>query len=736
MRFGLVLTAIILACSSAKTDEATKESTAKSAARTVEQLAADAKPSVVVILFTGRDGKQQGLGTGFVISADGLIATNNHVIGEARPIKVQTSDGTRYDVTSIHASDRNLDLALLKIDAKGLKPLALGDATKAKPGQAIVALGHPRGLEYSVVAGVLSGQRDLEGQSMLQIAMPIEQGNSGGPVLDMEGNVLGIVTMKSLVTANLGFAVAAAKLKPLLDRPNPIPMDRWLTIGQLDKSEWKTLYGSGWRQRAGRIIADGAGTGFGGRTLCLSQRPAPKLPYELAVTVRLNDEKGAAGLIFGGDGGDRHYGFYPSGGRMRLTKFNGPDVLSWKILKEFATPHYRPGDWNTLKVRLEKDKVLCHVNDELVADVVDPDLAGSVAGLAKFRDTVADFKRFQMGSTVATSKVPEKLVAELQKTLTGLKFDHVLEGKELDPLVKSSRESLAVLRDRARQLEKQAERLRKLAGTVHQESVLAELAKVFEADEAKVDLGRAALLLARLDNEELDVDAYVHEMDRLARDIRKGLAKDADEKARLAAINKFLFEERGFHGSRVDYYSRPNSYLNEVIDDREGLPITLSVLYLELARRLNVSVVGLGLPGQFVVRFEPAQGPAQVIDVYERGKLLSEKETSDRVLRMTGKPIEKKHLEPVSKKAIVVRMLHNLLNVAQHEEDRDGMQRYLDAILKLDAEAHEDRWIRAVLRFQAGERDSARHDVEYLLDHAGDKLDVNRVRELHRLLMR
>ena len=75
---------------------------------------------------------------------------------------------------------------------------------------------------------------------MLQIAIPIEQGNSGGPVLDMQGRVVGIVTMKSLVTANLGFAVPVNALKPLLEKPNPVPMERWLTIGVLDKSEWKT----------------------------------------------------------------------------------------------------------------------------------------------------------------------------------------------------------------------------------------------------------------------------------------------------------------------------------------------------------------------------------------------------------------------------------------------------------------------------------------------------------------
>src|SRR5262245_5897780 len=350
----------------------------KKAPKTVEQLAENAKESIAILYYTGRDGKQQGLGTGFVISADGLIATNLHVIGEARPINVQLADGSKHEATIVQASDRKFDLAIVKIDVKEkLKPLPLGDASNLKQGQALVALGHPRGLEYSVVAGVLSGKRDFDGVSMLQLAIPIEQGNSGGPVLDMQGRVVGIVTMKALVTNNLGFAVPVNALKQIHERPNPITMEQWLTIGALDKSEWKTLFGARWRQRAGRILADGAGTGFGGRTLCLSQRQPPEFPYEATVTVKLDDEAGAAGLIFGGDADGKHYGFYPTGGKLRLTRFDGPNVFSWKIIFDQPSAAYRPGDWNTFRVRIEKDKFTCYCNDEKITDLANPDYYGT-----------------------------------------------------------------------------------------------------------------------------------------------------------------------------------------------------------------------------------------------------------------------------------------------------------------------------------------------------------------------
>ena len=175
---------------------------------------------------------------------------------------------------------------------------------------------------------------------MIQLAIPIESGNSGGPLLDMKGRVQGLLNMKSAVTANLGFAVPVNALKTLLDRPNPVPMQRWLTLGALNPKEWTPLMGARWSRRAGRIQVEG--WALGGRSLCLWQKEVPPRPYELSVMVKLDDESGAAGLAFESDGGDRHYGFYPTAGQVRLTRFDGANVFTWTILKELKTPHYRP----------------------------------------------------------------------------------------------------------------------------------------------------------------------------------------------------------------------------------------------------------------------------------------------------------------------------------------------------------------------------------------------------------
>jgi regulator of sirC expression with transglutaminase-like and TPR domain len=231
------------------------------------------------------------------------------------------------------------------------------------------------------------------------------------------------------------------------------------------------------------------------------------------------------------------------------------------------------------------------------------------------------------------------------------------------------------------------------------------------------------------------VDAYRGEVERMAGKVRDRLPKDAKGADKLAALNKYLFQERGFHGSRGDYYNRSNSYLSEVIDDREGLPITLSVLYMELARRLGVKVEGVGLPGHFVVRHVPDKGEPQLIDVYEGGAPLSKEEAGKKSEDITGRPLREEYLKPVGRKAVVVRMLHNLLNVARGERDAPAMLRYLDAILVVSPDLAEERGLRLGLRAQQGDRTGAVEDCDWLLEHRPEGLDVERVEQMRRLLI-
>ena len=668
--------------------------------------------SVVVVRQYGRDGKQDGVGAGFVVAADGLIATCLHVIGEARPITIELADGRRFDATEVFASDRKLDLALVRIAASNLPALKLGDSAALPQGAPVIAFGNPAGLEHSVVQGIVSAKRDFDGVELIQLAIPIEPGNSGGPLLDTKGRVQGLLNMKSAVTANLGFAVPVNALKTLLERPNPIPISRWLTLGALNPTEWKPTMGARWSRRAGRIQVEGLGAGFGGRSLCLWQKEIPPPPYEVAVTVKLDDESGAAGLVFGSDGGDQHYGFYPTAGQMRLTRFDGPDVFSWTILKDFKTPHYQPGVWNTIRLRVETNRIVGFVNGVQVMESSDDAWRGGKVGLAKFRNTQAQFKDFRVGTNLAAAAGLAQKPADQE----------------------GSREQLLA---RAAALDKESMALRRAATTAHEKQISEALVMALSGEEQAIDLFRAALLVAKLDNPELDLDSYRAEFTSLGDALKQKLPPGADDAAKVAALSQFLFIDQGFHGSRTDYHNRANSYLNEVMDDREGLPITLAVLYLELARHLGLTnVTGVPVPTHFMVRFQPNGGREQIIDVFDHGKMLTRSEAVELVADNADR-IDEDSFKAAKKREIITRMLHNLLGLAQRGGGSGGAGdalRYLNVILALNPDSAADRFQRARLLMQRGDSLAAKEDLRWLIEKAPAGIDLERLGELYRSL--
>lgn len=731
-----VVVALVVAAAASHGSAADPQTAAPAAPpKSVEEIAKQSKKSVVTIRFQGRRESDAGLGTGFVVG-DGLVATNLHVIGEARPITVELADGTAHEATAVHATDRDGDLAVVRIAANGLVPLPLAEAGPLVDGQEVIAVGNPHGLKRSVVAGRVSALREMNGIEMIQLALPVEPGNSGGPLLDREGRVQGIVSMKSLVTPNLGFAVSVARLRALLDRPNPVSMDRWLTIGAIDPAEWTPIGGARWRQRAGRISVSGAGNGFGGRSLCLAVAKPPEPPYELAVWVKLDDEAGAAGLAFAADGADRHYGFYPTAGRLRLTRFDGPDVLSWRILDEQASPRYRPGEWNHLRVRVEADRTSCFVNDAPVFTTATPALAGGRVGLAKFRDTEAEFRGFAAARDLPRAAPPADVMARIEAATAGLFQDDGRAGDEsvreqiVQRLLPDGPLARAGLLREAAELQQRAERLEALAASVHERRTLDELGRLVGVADAEIDLFHAALLIAKLDNPDLDVAASRRELDRLAADVARAVPAKADEAVTLATLNRVLFDELGFHGSRGDYYNRSNSYVNEVLDDREGIPITLAIVYMTLARRLGLTVEGVGFPGHFLVRYEPAGGEPRWLDVFERATERTREDLAARRREEAGTELTDDDLAVAAPRAILARMVNNLLGIAVREGDQADMLRYLDAILVINPDSARDRTMRMVTAARLGRREAAVADARWLLERMPPEIDLEQVRGL------
>jgi len=184
-------------------------------------------------------------------------------------------------------------------------------------------------------------------------------------------------------------------------------------------------------------------------------------------------------------------------------------------------------------------------------------------------------------------------------------------------------------------------------------------ADLAELPDNQIELDEAALWIAAEEYPELDVSAYLGELDALAEAARERLEGAGDGPERIARINRFLFVEAGFQGDRDNYYDPRNSYLNEVLERRRGIPITLSLVYLSVAGRLGLSVRGVGFPGHFLLKW--LGDPETLVDPFE-GKPLSVQDC-ERRLHASGEsmPLQPElHLRSASPREILARLLGNL----------------------------------------------------------------------------
>jgi hypothetical protein len=186
---------------------------------TPAQIVARSTPAIVTIRSA------TGLGTGFVVRKDGWIVTNMHVIAGERELTVTTADKRELPVIEVIGADQARDLAIVRVDARDLAVLVLGDSDAVRAGDAVVAIGHPLGLEDTVSNGLVSAVRVVDAElTVLQISAPIAPGSSGGPLFSDRGEVIGVATAFSTEGQNLNFGVPVRYLKPLLDSPRPVPL--------------------------------------------------------------------------------------------------------------------------------------------------------------------------------------------------------------------------------------------------------------------------------------------------------------------------------------------------------------------------------------------------------------------------------------------------------------------------------------------------------------------------------
>jgi S1-C subfamily serine protease len=204
----VILSSLVAVCLSA--------SAAQEAVTDVVKRSSDA---VVLIVISNSAGQETALGSGFLVSADGEIVTNYHVIKEAHSAVVKLSNGAFFPVSGVLASDANKDLAIIKVNGKNLPFLTLGDIEKLHVGDHVVAIGSPLGLEGTVSDGIVSAaDRSLDGKKWIQTTAAVSHGNSGGPLLDMNGHVVGVITLggNPALVQNLNFAIPCNDVTSLL----------------------------------------------------------------------------------------------------------------------------------------------------------------------------------------------------------------------------------------------------------------------------------------------------------------------------------------------------------------------------------------------------------------------------------------------------------------------------------------------------------------------------------------
>jgi regulator of sirC expression with transglutaminase-like and TPR domain len=178
---------------------------------------------------------------------------------------------------------------------------------------------------------------------------------------------------------------------------------------------------------------------------------------------------------------------------------------------------------------------------------------------------------------------------------------------------------------------------------------------------ARVDLPRVALEIASDAYPGLDIDAYLSRINDLASRVRQRCVTGAKPRAILGHLNWVLFVEEGFRGNESEYYDPRNSYLNEVLDRKTGIPISLSVLYAAVAAPLGLDLVGVNLPGHFVLALKGSE-PALYVDAFHDGEILDRTACERLVAGVLGRPIvlDEHDLVPADATAIVARMLRNL----------------------------------------------------------------------------
>jgi regulator of sirC expression with transglutaminase-like and TPR domain len=187
------------------------------------------------------------------------------------------------------------------------------------------------------------------------------------------------------------------------------------------------------------------------------------------------------------------------------------------------------------------------------------------------------------------------------------------------------------------------------------------LAEIDRPDE-RIDLAKAALHIAQIEYPDLEIAKYLDRLETMGRAVATKLPADRYPLKVIQTINGYLYDEIDFRGNESDYYDPRNSFLNDVLDRRTGIPITLALVYLEIAKRIDFPMVGIGMPGHFIIR-PSFQDAGIFVDVFNRGEILFVEDCRQKLMSLYQQDIPflpPEVLQPVTNRQILFRMLNNL----------------------------------------------------------------------------
>jgi regulator of sirC expression with transglutaminase-like and TPR domain len=261
-----------------------------------------------------------------------------------------------------------------------------------------------------------------------------------------------------------------------------------------------------------------------------------------------------------------------------------------------------------------------------------------------------------------------------------------------------------------------------------------------EREDESIDLAAAALAIARTEYPELDITHYLSRLDGIASRVRSQLRSNPSSRETIALINRALFDEEGLRGNRDDYYDPRNSFLNDVLDRKLGIPITLSVIYLAVAARVGFPLAGTAMPGHFLLKHYDVLAGEIIIDPFNRGCILGQPDCQQRLNEIYQGKIELKpeFLQPVTTRQVLTRILNNLRQIYFTQRDFQKGLAILDMLMAIPPRMPELLRERALVRLNLDQYLGAARDLaRYLKDcpEAEDAEDVEETLQMVKQLL-